>query len=83
LVPQYGFVFGIVSLAGFISSPIFGKYGEKIGPKLVYNIGGFTQGIVGILFGTMSVTQRGSSHYPIYSAQVSQQIASVHNRNKN
>jgi MFS family permease len=47
-------VFGIVSLAGFLSSPIFGKYGEKIGPRLVYNVLGFVEGTLGILFGTLT-----------------------------
>ena len=48
---QYGFVFGIVHLAAFISAPIFGHIGPKLGPKLVYNVGGIAQGVVGILFG--------------------------------
>ena len=48
---QYGFVFGIIHLAAFISAPIFGRLGPKLGPKLVYNVGGIAQGVVGILFG--------------------------------
>ncbi len=48
---KYGFVFGVVSLASFIFSPIFAHYGPVIGPKLVYNIGSFSQGIDTILFG--------------------------------
>jgi MFS family permease len=48
---QYGFVFGIANLAAFLFAPIFGRYGAKIGPKLLYNAGAFTQGIVGLSFG--------------------------------
>ena len=48
---QYGFVFGIANLAAFIFAPLFGRFGGKIGPKLLYNFGAFTQGIVGITFG--------------------------------
>ena len=40
---QIGFVWGFVSLAAFLFSPFFGKYGSKIGPKLVAIAGGFTQ----------------------------------------
>ena len=42
---QYGFVFGIANLAAFLFAPIFGRYGPKIGPKLLYNFGAFTQGM--------------------------------------
>ena len=48
---QYGFVFGIIHLAAFIAAPIFGRFGPKLGPKRVYNIGGFSQGAIGIVFG--------------------------------
>ena len=47
---QYGFVFGITNLAAFISSPIFGAYGAKIGEKLLLNYGAFLQAICGIVF---------------------------------
>ena len=50
---QYGFVFGCSSLAAFLFGPIFGTYGERIGPKLLFNLGGLTQGIVGIMFGSL------------------------------
>ena len=33
---QSGFVFGIFSLAGFISSPFFGKYGSMMSPRFLY-----------------------------------------------
>ena len=45
IVFQYGFVFGIAPLAAFIASPLCGIYGEKIGIKVLYNFGAFTQGI--------------------------------------
>ena len=54
---QYGFVFGIANLAAFIFAPIFGRFGSKLGPKLVYNLGAFTQGIVGISFGFLGYIQ--------------------------
>jgi len=48
---QYGFVFGITHLAAFITAPIFARYGNVFGPKLLYNVGGVGQGLAGILFG--------------------------------
>ena len=33
---QSGLVFGIFSLAGFISSPLFGKYGSTMSPRYLY-----------------------------------------------
>ena len=54
---QYGFVFGCSSLAAFAFGPIFGTYGVRIGPKLLYNLGGLTQGIVGVLFGSLDYVQ--------------------------
>ncbi|XP_059097668.1 MFS-type transporter SLC18B1-like [Tigriopus californicus] len=50
---QYGLVFGIVSLAAFIFSPIFAHFGSKIGPKLLYNVGGFVQGLAAFAFGSL------------------------------
>ena len=47
---QYGFVFGIMNLAAFISSAIFGAYGEKIGAKLLYNLSSFLEATCGIAF---------------------------------
>ena len=46
---QYGFMFGITNLTIFILSPIFGKYGSRIGPKLCFNIGAVLQGVSGFL----------------------------------
>ena len=48
---QYGFVFGIFNLAAVVTAPIFGKYGTKIGPKLLYCSGAAVLGIGGVLFG--------------------------------
>lgn len=38
-------------MAAFIFSPIFGRFGTKIGLKLLYNCGAFIQATCGILFG--------------------------------
>lgn len=54
---QYGFVFGIANLAAFIFAPIFGKFGAQIGPKLLLNLGAFTQGCVGVSFGFLKYVQ--------------------------
>ena len=48
---QYGFVFGIIHLAAFIFSPIFGSYGGKIGSRILLYIGSFSQGVIALLFG--------------------------------
>ena len=34
-----------------ISAPIFGKYGTRIGPKLLYSGGAVVLGVCGVLFG--------------------------------
>ena len=47
---EYGFVFGIANLSLFIFSPVFGKYGPVIGPKLCFNLGAVLQGVSGFLF---------------------------------
>jgi len=54
---QYGFVFGIFSLAAFASSPIFAAYGAKIGPKRLYNFSTFLIAINGIMFGFLEYIQ--------------------------
>ena len=51
---QYGFVFGVISLSGFIFCPFFGHFGEQIGPKCVVVLGGIAQGICCILFGQLT-----------------------------
>ena len=38
-------------------SVIFGKFGAQIGPKLLYNMGAFTQGFVGVSFGFLKYVQ--------------------------
>ena len=52
---QYGFVFGIANLAAFLSAPIFGRYGAKIGPKFLYNFGAFVQAFCGLAFGFLDL----------------------------
>jgi MFS family permease len=47
-------VFGIANLAAFLFAPIFGRWGSKIGPKLLYNAGAFLQGFCGIAFGFLT-----------------------------
>ena len=51
---QYGFVFGIANLAAFLTAPFFGRYGNIIGPKILYNSGAFLQAICGIAFGFLT-----------------------------
>ena len=48
---QYGFVFGISNLAGFIAGPVFGKFGNRIGVHWMLKLGSLIQGIAGALFG--------------------------------
>ena len=48
---QYGFVFGIHRLIMFLFSPFCGKYLNKIGPKMMFNVGLFTTGATTVLFG--------------------------------
>ena len=47
---EYGFVFGIANVSLLIFSPIFGKYGTKIGTKTCFNVGSVLQGVSGFLF---------------------------------
>ena len=54
---QYGFVFGMLNLTAFIFAPLFGRYGGKVGAKVLFIFGAFTQGIVGILFGFLDFVQ--------------------------
>ena len=57
ILPQYGSVFGFAFLAAFISAPVFGAYGDRIGAKLLYNGAGFLQGLSGVLFGLLSFVE--------------------------
>ena len=41
-------------MAAFISSPLFARYGSKIGPKFLYNSGAFLQAICGLAFGFLT-----------------------------
>ena len=54
---QYGFVFGMLNLTAFLFAPLFGRYGGKVGAKVLFIFGAFTQGIVGILFGFLDFVQ--------------------------
>jgi len=47
-------VFGIVNLAAFISAPLYGKFGNQIGAKLVYNTGAMMQALGALLFGFLT-----------------------------
>ena len=38
-------------MAAFLSAPLFGIYGTRIGAKVLYNCGAFVQAICGIAFG--------------------------------
>ena len=51
---QSGFVFGIFSLAGFISSPLFGNYGSKVSPGYIYNPSAFVIAMCTLVFGCLS-----------------------------
>ena len=50
---QSGFVFGVFSLAGFISSPFFGKYGGNVSPRFLYIPGSFAIAACTLVFGTL------------------------------
>lgn len=50
---EYGLVFGIFELVVFLISPIYGKYLNRWGPKVVFNSGIYTTGICAILFGLL------------------------------
>ena len=47
---EYGFVFGIANLSLFLFSPVFGKFGARIGAKTCFNVGAVLQGVSGFLF---------------------------------
>ena len=51
---QYGLVFGISNLAGFIAGPFFGKFGKYFGVHWMLKIGSLIQGIAGALFGFLA-----------------------------
>ena len=54
---QYGFVFGICNIAAFFFAPIFGRFGEKIGPVVLFRIGAFTNGLFGLAFGALAFVE--------------------------
>ena len=54
---QYGLVYGVDSLFGFIFSLVFGHFGSRIGLKVLYSMGTLVSGTCGILFGCLSYIQ--------------------------
>ncbi|CAL4108385.1 unnamed protein product, partial [Meganyctiphanes norvegica] len=48
---EYGLVFGVFELIVFIISPIYGKYLDRIGPRLMNNAGITTVAVMCICFG--------------------------------
>ena len=54
---QYGFVFGAANLAAFVAAPIFGRFGDKIGAKLLYNVGAYLQALCAISLGLLYYAQ--------------------------
>ena len=54
---QYGFVFGVVNLAAFFSALVLGRFGDRLGAKLLYNTGGLLQRLGGIAFGLLEFVE--------------------------
>ena len=50
-------MFGIANLAAFLTAPFFGRFGNAIGPKLLYNAGAYIQAVCGIAFGFLTYIQ--------------------------
>lgn len=50
---EYGLVFGVFELVVFLISPLYGKYMNRIGPKVLFNGGIFTTGTAAICFGLL------------------------------
>ena len=50
---QSGFVFGVYSLAGLISSPFFSKYGSNISPRYLYIPGALVIALCTLVFGAL------------------------------
>ena len=57
LSSKYGFVFGIFNLMAFLTAPIFGRFGAKIGAANLYRFGAFFQAICGIGFGFLEYVE--------------------------
>ncbi|XP_071440009.1 MFS-type transporter SLC18B1-like [Hetaerina americana] len=51
----YGLVFGVFEIVSFLSSPIFGKYINVIGPKFMLNAGIITAALCCIMFGFLDL----------------------------
>lgn len=61
---EYGLVFGVFELVVFLVSPLYGAHLNKIGPKLLFNLGILTTGTCAILFGLLD---RIENHTPFIS----------------
>ena len=61
MISKYGFVFGVFNLGAFLGGPIFGRFGGKIGPRILYTVGGFVQGICGFVFGFLTFVDNTSA----------------------
>ena len=47
-------MFGSANLAAFVFAPVFGRFGSKIGPKLLYTSGAYVQAVAGICLGLLT-----------------------------
>ncbi len=56
-IAEYGFVFGIIHLAIFVSGPIFGKHMHRLGLKNVYIFGVISTGVCSLLFGFLDFVE--------------------------
>ncbi len=65
-VAEYGFVFGVIHLAIFVSGPLFGKFMPVLGLKNVYIFGVISTGVCALLFGFLDFV-RGKTAFLAYS----------------
>jgi MFS family permease len=68
---EYGLIFGVYSLVGFILSPIYGHYLKNIKVKRLCNVGIFTAGLSTIIFGALD---RITDHYAFVGAALACRI---------
>ena len=59
---QVGFVFAVYHFTIFISSPLFGKNCQKIGIKLMINVGVLVMGACAIGFGFLDLVENQSGY---------------------
>ena len=50
-------VFGLAFLAAFLTAPLYGIFGDRIGAKILYNAGGILQGLSGVLLGFLTFVE--------------------------